>query len=195
MVPLPSWPTALAALAMWCTWWIADQVQPQIWGLTLGPIALALIARQVTFPLVNIARSAAARQQFRQSPGATAFALIAAIGLPLLALFLEDERLAQIAFTIFVAAMGLAQLFVLTYWPQDLGRISGSFGTRGETREGVHLILGLSQLLLALGGAALIGMGAEAAWVALMSVGQVIFKFLVYWIVVLWILSRDEGTT
>lgn len=190
-VPIPSIVAVAPMLAMWVVWWLATQFQPTVFGFLLTPVTLGVVAAFAVQGGLNLSMNPHSRRLWHKNRFGSLAAIALVATLLALALWVQDARVTQIGFTLWLVFLGATPLWFVIFSPEDLGRLPNYWARLGHHLRGSQTILGLFHLLCALTSAALIGIGAEAAWVAFISGGRLILTILNGWIIVLWMAGQQ----
>jgi hypothetical protein len=190
----PSTADLSGALAMWCTWWLADQLHPQVWGIVLLPIPLALAVRILVLFSFKWRSNVKHVERLQKSRRYLYFVSIMMLVSVLSLLLLKDERLAQICYTAAIGLFGLVFLAFACFSPNDLKETSSRPDRPLEELVGLYTISNIGLIGLALTSIALIDRADDAIWVFALSIGALFYNYLLRWIAVLWLMSRKDVT-
>lgn len=190
----PTTTALVVALALWSTWWLADQFRPQVFGLQLLPIPLALcvaLTMNVAFRWQTNIKHVKHLGKSRVYLYGTVL-IIAVFGV--LMLHFENERLAQVCYTVLIGAMGALYFAFACFSPNDIKSTSRNPDRPLDEFAGLYSISGLGMIGMALTSAALIDRVDDVIWVFAISIGALFYNYLLRWVAVLWLWSRTDTT-
>lgn len=178
----------IAFLAVWA---VGTEREAWMFGHALDPVVLAIVVRiwlQLTY---NAQRRW--RLLFSDIAFTTAVLVLAGgFGLAGLALWINSTLGVQIAWSVYLLAMGVTMVAYVLFSPGELYMMPTPFARGDKHLEGAHLIVGGSMILQSLTAAAMARWGSEAGWVVFVSAGHVALHLLTYWVVVIWMLVQDD---
>ena len=185
-----------SAVSVWAAWWMCDQFKPQVEGFVLMPVAMAILAKAV-FGIIRVHRKAA---HMMSSPSDRRFVytlrnvgivvIIVCASAPAL---LQDARLSQIGYTVFLAVFGVGHYGFACFGPGDIKAHHKDSPKAPDDIVAAYSIYGLALIGLALISIALIRMEQDALWVFAMSIGGVAYLYLARWVSVLWEITRRNA--
>jgi len=177
---------------MWCTWWLADQFDPQVWGIVLLPIPLALAVRILLLLGMRWRRNLRRLDLLKKTRGYLYFVTIMALVFVFSLLSLNDERLAQICYTTVLGLIGVIFLAFACFSPDDIKETSKGPDRPLEELVGLYTISNIGLIGLALTSIAMIDRVDDAVWVFTLSIGALFYNYLLRWIAVLWLVSHRD---
>lgn len=178
----------IAFLAVWA---IGTEREAHLFGKPLDPVVLALVVRV----WLQLAYNAQRRWRLLFSDVALTTAIpVLSIGVlaAAVALWVNSAMVVQVAWSIYLMAMGVTLVGFVLFAPGDLYMMPTAFARGDRHLEGAHLIIGGGFILQSLCAAAMARWGSEAGWVLFVSAGHVALHLLTNWVVVMWMLCQDN---